>query len=326
MKWEAATGLSVILPSVCPAPSCSCSEPTPKVLPDLDGDSQDWVNWDRCRSRPRALDVAVRRSHRGSRSMNLISGIDYGFPGVDKIGGMLAITVPTTGRCDQRPGRAWCGGACLIRRRLGGLKPGGGTGLAGRSPRFFEIEKASAKRCSATQCRIGTQQRRPVNCCRESLSKSLLPPGFEINGEKGAPKRGSALLVSGRGVAAVFRTLQAQATSRATRLSCTQLLGVPIPAMCAWRGPAPAGRPQVAKLFSPRVDACPALTPLPGALRLLLRAAPGGLRLACACCGGGRFACGALLLAAPAAGAAPCRPGATKHKYIEIRKPQQLAV
>ncbi len=165
---EQQPALSVILLRL-PGAELQLFELDTKVLPDLDGDSQDWVNWV-------GADPALARSmllfvDPTSESINdLISGIDYGFPGVDKIGGIAGHHSSNHGSLliNDRVVRGAVG--CLI----GGgwrIDPVVAQGCRPIGP-VFEIEKA--ERNVVLQLSAGQERNTPVNCL-QGILQSLTP-------------------------------------------------------------------------------------------------------------------------------------------------------
>ncbi|MCP9771907.1 FIST C-terminal domain-containing protein [Synechococcus sp. Tobar12-5m-g] len=145
-----------------------------KALPDLDGDSQDWVDWvgaDPARARSMLLFVDPT-----SEAINdLISGIDYGFPGVDKMGGIAGHHSASHGSLlfEDRVVSGAVG--CLV----GGqwrLDPVVAQGCRPIGP-VFEIEQA--ERNVVLQLSSGQERNTPVNCL-QGILQSLTPAEREL--------------------------------------------------------------------------------------------------------------------------------------------------
>lgn len=140
-----------------------------KTLPDLDGDSQDWVDWvgaDPARARSMLLFVDPT-----SESINdLISGIDYGFPGIDKMGGIAGHHSASHGSLLIGDRVVTGAVGCLI----GGawrIDPVVAQGCRPIGP-VFEIEQA--ERNVVLQLSSGQERNTPVNCL-QGILQSLTP-------------------------------------------------------------------------------------------------------------------------------------------------------
>ena len=140
-----------------------------KALPDLDGDSQDWVDWI-------GADPALARSmlvfvDPTSPAINdLISGIDYGFPGVDKVGGIAGHHSASHGSLFFEDRVVSGAVGCLV----GGgwrIDPVVAQGCRPIGP-VFEIEQA--ERNVVLQLSSGQERNTPVNCL-QGILQSLTP-------------------------------------------------------------------------------------------------------------------------------------------------------
>lgn len=143
-------------------------------LPDLDGDSRDWIDW--VGADPELADSMLLLVDPTCQAINdLISGLDYAFPGLTKVGGIAGPHSASHGSLllDDRVVTGAVG--CLI----GGswtIDPVVAQGCRPIGP-VFEIEQA--ERNVVLQLSRGDQQNTPVNCL-QTILKTLNPAEREL--------------------------------------------------------------------------------------------------------------------------------------------------
>ncbi len=173
-------------------------------LPDLDGDSQAWVNWvgadpERSRSMLLFIDPTCQAIN------DLISGLDYAYPGLAKVGGIAGPHNASHGSLLFGDRVASGAVGCLI----GGgwrLDPLVAQGCRPIGP-VFEVEQA--ERNVLLELSSGDSRNTPVNCLqtilqtldpaerelvRHSLFLGVARSSFSLAGKKGEPE-GTAFLV-----------------------------------------------------------------------------------------------------------------------------------
>ncbi|EAQ75447.1 MULTISPECIES: FIST N-terminal domain-containing protein [unclassified Synechococcus] len=143
-------------------------------LPDLDGDSRDWIDW--VGADPELADSMLLLVDPTCQAINdLISGLDYAFPGLAKVGGIAGPHSASHGSLllDDRVVTGAVG--CLI----GGswtIDPVVAQGCRPIGP-VFEIEQA--ERNVVLQLSRGDQQNTPVNCL-QTILQTLNPAEREL--------------------------------------------------------------------------------------------------------------------------------------------------
>ncbi len=143
-------------------------------LPDLDGDSRVWIDW--VGADPARADAMVLLVDPTCQAINdLISGLDYAFPGLAKVGGIAGPHSASHGSLlfDDRVVTGAVG--CLI----GGswtIDPVVAQGCRPIGP-VFEIEQA--ERNVVLQLSRGDQQNTPVNCL-QTILQTLNPAEREL--------------------------------------------------------------------------------------------------------------------------------------------------
>lgn len=143
-------------------------------LPDLDGDSRDWVSW--VGADPERASAMVLLVDPTCQAINdLISGLDYAFPGLAKVGGIAGHHSANHGSLllDDRVVTGAVG--CLIGGRWT-IDPLVAQGCRPIGP-VFEIEQA--ERNVVLQLSRGDQQNTPVNCL-QSILQTLNPTEREL--------------------------------------------------------------------------------------------------------------------------------------------------
>ena len=143
-------------------------------LPDLDGDSRDWIDW--VGADPELADSMLLLVDPTCQAINdLISGLDYAYPGLTKVGGIAGPHSARHGSLvlDDRVVTGAVG--CLI----GGswsIDPVVAQGCRPIGP-VFEIEQA--ERNVVLQLSRGDQQNTPVNCL-QTILQTLNPAEREL--------------------------------------------------------------------------------------------------------------------------------------------------
>ncbi len=143
-------------------------------LPDLDGDSRDWIDW--VGADPERADAMLLLVDPTCQAINdLISGLDYAFPGLAKVGGIAGPHSASHGSLLFNDRVVTGAVGCLV----GGswtIDPVVAQGCRPIGP-VFEIEKA--ERNVVLQLSRGDQQNTPVNCL-QTILQTLSPAEREL--------------------------------------------------------------------------------------------------------------------------------------------------